>query len=98
MPDEIPADQAGDAIKQQGIESRARTPVYDHAARLTDPGKRSVNSSLPHPFPGPQASSQRPSNRDALGFRELAQFVAQGLAPGRLLHEGRDKIFRLTQI
>jgi hypothetical protein len=33
MPNEIAADQAGDAIKSQGIESRARTPVYDHAAR-----------------------------------------------------------------
>ena len=101
MPDEIAADRAGDAIKNQGIESRARTPVYDHAARLTDPGKRSVNSSLPHPFSRitrPRASSQRPSNRDALGFRELAQFVAQGLAAPRLLHEGRDKIFRLAEI
>jgi hypothetical protein len=101
MPNEIAADQAGDAIKSQGIEGRARTPIYDHAARLTDPGKRSVNSSLPHPFSRithPQASSQRPSNRDALGFRELAQFVAQGLAPGRLLHEGRDKIFRLAEV
>jgi hypothetical protein len=101
MPNEIAADQAGDAIKSQGIESRARTPVYDHAARLTDPGKRSVNSTFPHPFSPitrPRASSQRPLNRDAFGFRELAQFVAQGLAPGRLLHEGRDEIFGLTEI
>src|ERR1700730_1638565 len=101
MPDEIASDRAGDAIESQGIESRARTPVYDHAARLTNSGKRSVNSSLPHLFSGitrPRASSQRLSNRDTLGFRELAQFVAQGLAAGRLIHEVRHKIFRLAEL
>src|ERR1700730_10758493 len=87
MPDEIAADRAGDVIKSQGIESRAQALINNHAARLADRGKRFVNSVselsqvvLPRLYQG-AVEQQWPLNRNALGFRELAQFVAQRFSP-----------------
>jgi 23S rRNA maturation mini-RNase III len=43
MPDKIAADRAGDAIQSQWVKNHAHAPVNDHAASLTDRGKRFVN-------------------------------------------------------
>jgi hypothetical protein len=83
--------------RRQAVEILREPHPLTGRGRLVFPGARSNGRPMSY-ITRARASSQRPSNRNALGFRELAQFVAQGLAPGRLFHDGRDKIFRLTEI